>query len=74
LSKTGLTGSELEVLHLLAGGHNQHAIAQRLYITPKTVAKHIEHILTKLPSRSRAEAVAIAYQTGLHAPHQTATA
>jgi DNA-binding CsgD family transcriptional regulator len=62
------------MLHLLADGHNQPAIAERLYITPKTVAKHIEHILTKLPARSRAEAVAIAYQTGLHAPHPTTTA
>jgi DNA-binding NarL/FixJ family response regulator len=68
LRKTGLTDRELEVLHLLADGHDQHAIAQRLFITDKTVAKHIEHILTKLPARSRAEAVAIAYRTGLHAP------
>ena len=74
LRKTGLTSRELEVLHMLADGHNQHAIAQKLYITPKTVAKHIEHILTKLPARSRAEAVAIAYQTGLHAHHPTTTA
>jgi DNA-binding CsgD family transcriptional regulator len=33
-------------------------------ITPKTVAKHIEHILTKLPARNRAEAVGIAYRRG----------
>jgi DNA-binding NarL/FixJ family response regulator len=66
--QTGLTGRELEVLHLLADGHDQHAIATKLFITPKTVGKHIEHILTKLPARSRAEAVAIAYQRGLHAP------
>jgi DNA-binding NarL/FixJ family response regulator len=66
--RAGLTQRELEVLHLLAEGNDQHAIAQRLFITPKTVAKHIEHILTKLPARSRAEAVAIAYQRGLHAP------
>jgi DNA-binding response OmpR family regulator len=70
----GLTGRELEVLHLLADGHDQHAIAQRLVIARKTVGKHIEHILTKLPARSRAEAVAIAYRTGLHAPHRTTTA
>jgi DNA-binding NarL/FixJ family response regulator len=62
----GLTGRELEVLHLLADGNDQQAIAERLFITPKTVGKHIEHILTKLPARSRAEAVAIAYRQGLH--------
>jgi DNA-binding NarL/FixJ family response regulator len=70
----GLTARELEVLHLLADGHDQQAIARRLFITPKTVGKHIEHILTKLPARSRAEAVAIAYQRGLHAPQSAAPA
>ena len=64
--RNGLTEPELEVLHLLADGNDQHAIAERLVITPKTVAKHIEHILTKLPARSRAEAVSIAYRRGLH--------
>ena len=66
--RRGLTGRELEVLGLLADGYDQSSIAERLFITPKTVGKHIEHILTKLPARSRAEAVAIAYQRGLHGP------
>jgi two-component system, OmpR family, alkaline phosphatase synthesis response regulator PhoP len=66
--QAGLTARELEVLRLLADGYDQEAIAAKLFITPKTVAKHIEHILTKLPARSRAEAVAIAYQRGLHTP------
>jgi DNA-binding NarL/FixJ family response regulator len=60
-----LTQRELDVLRLLADGLDQRAIARRLYIAPKTVGKHIEHILQKLPARSRAEAVAIAYQRGL---------
>jgi DNA-binding NarL/FixJ family response regulator len=62
-----LTTRELEVLQLLAHGLDQPTIAQRLVIAPKTVSKHIEHILEKLPARSRAEAVAIAYQRNLHA-------
>ena len=66
--RAGLTARELEVLHLLADGHDQHAIATRLSVSPRTVGKHIEHILLKLPARSRAEAVAIAYRRGLHAP------
>jgi DNA-binding NarL/FixJ family response regulator len=66
--RPGLTARELEVLHLLADGLDQGGIAERLFITRKTVGKHIEHILTKLPARSRAEAVAIAYQRGLHSP------
>jgi DNA-binding NarL/FixJ family response regulator len=66
--RAGLTARELEVLRLLADGHNQQAIAERLFVSPRTVGKHIEHILAKLPAGSRAEAVAIAYQRGLHAP------
>ena len=66
--RAGLTPRELEVLHLLAEGHSQLAIAERLFVSPRTVGKHIEHILAKLPARSRTEAVAIAYQRGLHAP------
>ena len=60
-----LTNRELEVLRLLAEGLDQRSIARRLFIAPKTVGKHIEHILQKLPARSRAEAVAIAYRRGL---------
>jgi DNA-binding NarL/FixJ family response regulator len=73
-TQAGLTSRELEVLRLLADGCDQHAIATKLFITPKTVAKHIEHILTKLPACSRAEAVAIAYQRGLHAPDRPVAA
>jgi DNA-binding response OmpR family regulator len=72
--RAGLTARELEVLQLLAEGCDQHAIAQRLVVSPRTVGKHIEHILAKLPARSRAEAVAIAYQRGLHAPSKLAPA
>lgn len=71
--RAGLTPRELEVLQLLAEGCDQHAIAERLVVSARTVSKHIEHILAKLPARSRAEAVAIAYQRGLHAPPATAT-
>ena len=59
LREAGLTARELEVLHLLAEGHQQHANRERLSVAERTVAKHIEHILAKVPARSRAEAVAI---------------
>jgi DNA-binding NarL/FixJ family response regulator len=55
-----LTPREQEVLGLLAEGLEQEEIASRLFITPKTVAKHIERILGKLAVRSRAQAVALA--------------
>lgn len=61
----GLTRRELEVLRLLADGLRQSAIAERLVISPRTVATHIEHILEKLGAHSRAEAVALAYREDL---------
>jgi len=60
-----LTQRELEVLKLLAAGMTQGQIASRLFISPKTVGTHIEHILAKLAVRSRAQAVAIAYREDL---------
>jgi two-component system, NarL family, nitrate/nitrite response regulator NarL len=54
----GLTPRESEVLALLADGLRQPEIARRLYISPRTVGKHIEHILAKLGVHSRTEAVA----------------
>ena len=60
-----LTPRELEVLKLLADGLGQKKIAQALFITPKTVATHIQRILTKLDVHSRAEAVAYAHRSRL---------
>jgi DNA-binding NarL/FixJ family response regulator len=57
---TLLTPREREVLRLLAEGLQQDEIANRLVITSKTVAKHIERILTKLDVHSRAQAVVLA--------------
>jgi DNA-binding NarL/FixJ family response regulator len=57
-----LTRRELEVLRLLAEGLTQREIALRLFITPKTVGTHIEHVLRKLGVASRAQAVALAYR------------
>jgi DNA-binding NarL/FixJ family response regulator len=57
---SSLTPREQEVLGLLAEGLEQDEIANRLFITPKTVAKHIEHILGKLGVHSRAQAVVLA--------------
>jgi DNA-binding NarL/FixJ family response regulator len=60
-----LTPRELEVLKLLAEGLGQKKIAQALFIAPKTVATHIQRILTKLDVHSRAEAVAYAHRSRL---------
>jgi DNA-binding NarL/FixJ family response regulator len=55
-----LTPREQEVLGLLAHGLEQDDIAKRLFITPGTVAKHIERILSKLGVHSRAQAIVLA--------------
>jgi DNA-binding NarL/FixJ family response regulator len=58
--RASLTNRELEVLRLLVTGLTQRDIARRLYISPKTVGKHIEHILAKLGVHSRTQAVSYA--------------
>lgn len=63
--RSNLSPRELEVLKLLADGLGQKKIAQALYITPKTVATHIQRILMKLDVHSRAEAVAYAHRNRL---------
>jgi two-component system nitrate/nitrite response regulator NarL len=60
-----LTNREREVLKLLAGGRTQMEIARTLFISPKTVAGHIQRVLTKLGVHSRAQAVALALEQGL---------
>jgi DNA-binding NarL/FixJ family response regulator len=65
-----LTGRELDVLSLLVEGLNQPEIAERLFITAKTVGKHIEHILAKLGVHSRAQAVAVAVRDELVEAHR----
>jgi DNA-binding NarL/FixJ family response regulator len=60
-----LTKRESEILQLLADGLTQKQIAERLFISPKTVGTHIEHILLKLGVRTRAQAVAVAYRGDL---------
>jgi two-component system, NarL family, nitrate/nitrite response regulator NarL len=56
-----LTRREHEVLGLMAEGLQHREIARKLFISPKTVGTHVEHILRKLGARSRAQAIAIAF-------------
>jgi DNA-binding NarL/FixJ family response regulator len=57
-----LTDREREVLQLLATGLRQDDIAERLFISRKTVGTHIGNILRKLGVRSQAQAVVVAYR------------
>jgi DNA-binding NarL/FixJ family response regulator len=59
-----LTPRERDVMALLARGLSQVEIAERLVITPRTVAKHVEHILRKLRVHMCAQAVALALRAG----------
>jgi DNA-binding NarL/FixJ family response regulator len=68
-----LTAREEEVLRLFASGVGQHEIAERLFITPKTVGTHIENVMRKLGVRTRAQLVARAYRDGLADPHDDLT-
>jgi DNA-binding NarL/FixJ family response regulator len=63
-----LTRREMDVLNLMGEGLRQEDIARRLFISPKTVATHVEHILRKLSVRSSTEAVAVAYREEILRP------
>jgi predicted ATPase/DNA-binding CsgD family transcriptional regulator len=60
-----LTPREQEVAALLAEGLSNHRIAEALVITQRTVAAHIEHILTKLDFTSRTQIALWAAEHGL---------
>ena len=60
-----LTGREAQVLRLVASGMTNRAIAGRLKISEKTVARHLSNIFTKLDLSSRTAAAAYAYDHNL---------
>ena len=60
-----LSPRENEVLSLVAAGKSNRAIGGELFISEKTVARHVSNIFTKLGLSSRAEATAYAYRHGL---------
>ncbi len=59
-----LTDRELEVLWLLADGCTNRQIADRTFVTVRTVKFHTGNIYAKLGVRSRAEAIAWAWRHG----------
>jgi DNA-binding NarL/FixJ family response regulator len=61
----GLTAREVEVLRLVAAGRPNQEIARLLYLSEKTVARHLSNIFTKLHVASRTAAAAYAFKNGL---------
>ena len=64
-SSFGLSLRELEVLHLLAAGETNRAIAGVLVLSERTVDRHVSNIYAKLGVSSRAAATALAYEHDL---------
>jgi DNA-binding NarL/FixJ family response regulator len=63
--EVNLTERELEVLSLMAAGHDNAEIADRLYISPHTVKTHVSTILDKLGVDNRVQAAVRAVRAGL---------
>jgi DNA-binding NarL/FixJ family response regulator len=62
---TPLTPREIEVVRLVAEGKTNRTIAGELYVSEKTVDRHLSNVFTKLGISSRAAATAYAYEHAL---------
>lgn len=60
-----LTARQVEIVRLLSAGLTNKEIAQRLYLSPRTVDMHVSHALDRLDCRSRTEAARKAAELGL---------
>ena len=64
----GLTRREGEVLRLIAAGKSNHDIARALFLSPRTVQRHVANLYLKIGANNRAEATAYALRPGLNDP------
>jgi DNA-binding NarL/FixJ family response regulator len=68
-----LTARELEVLRLIARGLSNGDIARELFVGDATVKTHVARIFAKLDLHDRAQAVVLAYESGLVQPGAAAS-
>ncbi|WP_169797949.1 response regulator transcription factor, partial [Streptomyces neyagawaensis] len=62
------------ILHALATGLSNAELATHFHLSEATVKTHVARILAKLNLRDRAQAVVVAYESGLITPGTTAAA
>ena len=60
-----LTSRELDVLRLIASGAKNQDVANKLFLSEKTVRNYVSKIMTKVATTSRGETIALAHRTGL---------
>jgi DNA-binding NarL/FixJ family response regulator len=65
---TSLTAREREILTLVAQGHSNRDIAERLVISERTARTHVSNVLSKLHLSSRTQAALLAIREGLIPP------
>ena len=65
LHEHGLSKREIEILRLVAAGKTNKGIARELFVSSRTVDRHLSNIFTKIGVTSRAGATAFAYENGL---------
>jgi len=69
-----LTESERQVADLVARGHSNKEIAERLYMSHRTVGSHLYHIFPKLGLRSRVELARLVFERSVASSEGVASA
>lgn len=65
LRDLGITKREFEILELIAGGHSNREIADKLFVSENTVKTHSSRLFDKLNARRRTQAVQIGKDLGI---------